>query len=262
MSGKYAKKKNNRGLLAVLVIVLVIAAAAVAVMQMSGEDGGMPSIGGATTAPSGAEQEMTEGVTEEPTEAPTELPVPDGIDLGNGLAVTEIGSYTGAYVEDGSDEEVSNVLMMVVYNYGVAPIQYAQFTMNAGGQTANFTMSTLPVGESMVLLETSRMAYDENAEYTQVESYNVAEFNTPMSLCQDKIQIQPLEGALNIINISGKDIDGDVVVYYKKVSDGQLLGGITYRVRLSDGMKADEIRQIMTEHFYASDSRVMFITCG
>ena len=262
MSGKYAKKKNNRGGMVALILILAALAVAVTVALMN-RDGGEVSPDGtdpvSTTAPTEAQQQTD---STEPTETPTELPKPEGIDLGKGLIITDIGGYSGAYVEDGSNEEVSNVLMIEVYNYGVSPVQYAEISLNAGDQTANFAMTTLPVGESIVILESSRMAFDKNAAYAQAEARNVADFNTPMSLCQDKIQIQALDGAMNIINVSGKDIDGEVAVYYKNVIDGQLFGGITFRVRLTDGMKADEVRQILASHFSASDSRVMFVTCG
>ena len=180
--------------------------------------------------------------------------------LRDALLVEEIGSHTGPYWEDGSDEQVSDVLMIQVYNYGTSPVQYAEISLAAGDKTASFTLTTLPVGESMMVLESSRMAFDKKAEYTEGEARNVAEFKAPMSLCADKIQIQSLDGALNISNVSGKDITGDVFIYYKNVSDGVLFGGITYRVRIAGGMKAGEVRQVISNH-YTGSSRLMFVTC-
>ena len=259
MSGKYAKKKNNRFPVILLILLLVAAAAAVVIMQT--RDGGEANSPSGTEPVSTTESTATEQ-TEAATEKPTELPMPDGIDLGNGLVITDVGSYTGAFVEDGTDEQVSDVLMIEVYNYGVAPVQYAEISLATGNETANFTLSTLPVGETMRVLEKTRMAFDENAEYTQAAAQNVAQFQKPMSLCQDKIQIQSLDGAMNIVNISGQDITGEVIVYYKNIADGMLQGGITYRVRFAEGMKKDEVRQIMTNHYSSSGSRVMFVTCG
>ena len=267
MSGKYAKKKNNTVLIIVLVLVLIAAAVAVVMMQ-GGKTGSEPVPTTVPTEVGGAEQNVTEDVTENvtenvtegPTEEPSELPIPEGIDLGSGLVITEVGSYSGSYVEDGSDEQVSDVLMIQVYNYGTAPVQYAEISLTVGNKTANFTLTTLPVGESMMVLESSRMAFDKKAEYTEGEARNVARFQTPMSLCQDKIQIQSMEGALNIKNVSGQDIAGDVFIYYKNVSDGVLFGGITYRVRIAGGMKAGEVRQVISNH-YTGSSRLMFVTC-
>lgn len=182
------------------------------------------------------------------------------IDLGYGMTVTDIGSYTGAYVEDGSNEVVSGVLMAVVTNNGTQTVQYAQFQLTDGENTAAFSLSTLPPGESVVVLAQKRMAY--TAGMTQATVQNVALFQAEPTLCQDKIKIQALDGALNITNISGEDITGIVVVYYKNSSADMLYGGITYRVVISGGMKAGEIRQLTAAHFSTFGSRIMFVTCG
>ena len=63
-------------------------------------------------------------------------------------------------------------------------------------------------------------------------------------------------------NISGQDIIGDVVIYYKNAAEDLYYGGITYRVRIEGGMKADEIKQIMASHFSDTGSKIMFVTAG
>lgn len=258
MSGKYAKKNNHRGLIIAVILALLAAAVAVVIL-LSGEDEPIGSEPVSTTLPT---QSAAEEGNAEPTEAPTNLPRPEGIDLGQGLVITDVSSYTGPFMEDGSDEQVSDVLMIVVYNYGVEPIQYAEIAMAAGDETAKFTLTTLPVGERMMILESGRMAYDKNQAYTQAEAVTVAQFLSPMSLCQDKIKIQALDGAMNIMNVSDEDITGEVAIYYKNSSEDLLCGGITYRVRITDGLQSGEVRQIMSDHYSASGSRLMFVTCG
>ena len=157
MSGKYAKKKNNRFPVIILIILLVAVAAAVVILQTWD--------GGEANSPSGTEPVSTTESTApeqtvDATEKPTELPMPDGIDLGNGLVITDVGAYTGVFVEDGTDEQVEDVLMIEVYNYGIDPIQYAEISLGE----AEFVLTTLPVGETMRMLEKDRMAFDENAE--------------------------------------------------------------------------------------------------
>lgn len=184
------------------------------------------------------------------------------VDLGFGLQVTDTGSYTGIFVEDGSDEVVSGVLMLVVRNSGTQDIQYAELSLPTAAGEAKFTLSTLPAGQSVVLLEQSRMAWSADERYTQVTLSNVALFTQPVSLCREQLQLQGLDGVLNITNISGQDITGDIVIYYKNAASDLLYGGITYRVRISGGLKAGELRQIAASHFYARGSRVMFVTVG
>ena len=183
-------------------------------------------------------------------------------DLGKNLQITDIGSYTGVYMEDGSDEVVSRVLMIVVKNTGDKTVQYGQVALTDGTTTANFTVTTLPPGESVVLLEQSRMSYADGKGLTQSSVSNVAVFAAEPSLCQDQLKIQSLNGAMNITNISGEDVTGDIVIYYKNAASDMLYGGITYRVTIKGGLKADEVRQITASHFSATGSRIMFVTCG
>ena len=182
----------------------------------------------------------------------------EGISLGHGLEILEISGYTGAYMEDGSDEQVKNVLMLRVANAGREFIQYAEITM---GQ-AVFTLSTLMPGETCLVLEQNRMTYNGGTEWATPTAQNVATFREKPTLCEDKLRIQTLDGCLNITNVSGADIDGDVVIYYKNYANGTYYGGITYRVRIAGGMKADEIKQLMVSHFNMDSSKIVFVTVG
>lgn len=203
---------------------------------------------------------------EEPTPAPTE-PGPTleaqeeiNINLGYGLAITEVGKYTGAYVEDGSDEFVTGVLMLRVTNTGGQDIQYAEITMALSEGEAKFSLSTLPVGKTVILLEQSRLAWDAGQDYAYAVMSNVVAFNESLSLHEDRLQLQALEGGLNVTNISDEDITGDIVIYFKNAQMGLYYGGITYRMRLEGGLKAGQLQQIMSEHFSESGSEIVFIT--
>lgn len=180
--------------------------------------------------------------------------------LKEALQVQKIDSYSGIYWEDGSDEEVSDILAMTVTNITAEPIQYAEITMELGTGTAKFTVSALPSGATAVLLEQNRMAYSRNTDYTQAnaECTHLAGFDKPLSLYEDKLQLQLLDGALNITNISGEDIPGTIVLCYKNASDGIYQGGIAYRIRLDGGLKAGEIRQSMASHIHQPGTEMIF----
>lgn len=177
-----------------------------------------------------------------------------------GLQVIKIGNYSGPFVEDGTDEILSRVLMIMVKNTGDRTVQYAEVELTDGTKTAYFTLSTLPPGETVVLLEKSRMTYADGKDLTQTTIKNVAVFSQEPDLCEDRLQIQALNGVLNVTNISGEDIKGDIVIYYKNASSDLLYGGITYRVTIKGGLKADEIKQITASHFTEKGSRVMWVT--
>ena len=182
------------------------------------------------------------------------------INLGYGFEITDVGSYTGMYMEDGSDEIVSGVLMIVVTSTSDKTLQYAKITMPAGETDAVFELSTLPPGESVVLLEQNRMAYDKNLGYDFATAENVAFFQQEPSLMEDTFKLQILDGVINVTNISDKDIDGEIVVYYKNSATDLYYGGITYRSRVTGGLKAGEIRQVVGGHISATGTKPMFVT--
>lgn len=185
------------------------------------------------------------------------------LDLGRGLLVKEIGKYTGVYMEDGSDEIVTGILMILVENTGDQDVEYGEITLtDDNGGTAFFSVSTLPAGESAVLLEKNRRTYEESVAFTAGTAENVAMYPEALSLCEDKVQIQVVGGALNVTNISGEDISGDIRIYYKNSGADMLYGGITYLARIEGGLKAGELRQVMPAHFSQQGSRILFVTVG
>ena len=184
--------------------------------------------------------------------------------LRDALLVEAIGSHTGPYWEDGSDEQVSDVLKMTVTNVTDEPIQYAKIVMELPNGTASFAATVLPAGATAVLLETERMTYDKTVDYgaAKLDCENLAGFDKPLSLQEEKLQIQLLDGAMNITNISGNDIAGPVILCYKNVEDGCYQGGIAYRIRLDDGLKAGEIRQFMATHIHQPGTELVFVQIG
>lgn len=183
----------------------------------------------------------------------------DPIALGNKLYITKIGSYAGAYVEDGSDEVVTDVMMVLLENQSENDLQYAEVTVELESATAFFTVSNLPAGKSAVLLETSRVAWpDEEVVSTSVE--NVVFFESPMSVLENELKITGQDGSLTIENISGQDINVPMYVYYKNAVGDMCYGGITYRVQLADGIANGNAVQIATSHYDPDSSVVVAVT--
>ena len=163
-------------------------------------------------------------------------------------------------MEDGSDEEVSNVMMIKVKNNSDKPLQYAEILLTLEDDIAEFSFSTIPAGETALVLEKNRWEYSKKNEILETELKNVVFFEEGLNLYEDVLEISELEGALNIKNISEKDISGQIAVYYKTVEDEMYQGGITYRALIKDGLKAGEIRQVMTKHFTIDKSEILFVT--
>lgn len=183
------------------------------------------------------------------------------LDAGFDLQVTAIEEYDGPYMEDASDEDVSGIMMITVKNNGAEAVQYGEIAMTGKKDAAaTFKFSTLEPGASMKVLECTRKPYKESDEYEQAYAYDVAHFQHTLKTHEDQLEIQPLDGGLNVINISDKDIKGEIIIYFKDCDGDMLMGGITYRGRITDGLKAGEIRQLMSDNFTKENTKVMFIT--
>ena len=257
MSGKYEKQKNKKkkrsGLLIVLIVLLILALLAALVGLGSKTDNDKKP---------NDEEQNTETTVE------TEVPVVQidtakmHIPVKYGLEIVDIGPYTGIYMEDGSDELVSGVLMVMVTNNGEDAVEYAKITMTVNAEPAEFTLTTLKPGDTVVLLEKNRMQFDKSLDYTtaEINCENYAVFQAEPELHEDKLKIQILDGAINVINISGEDIDGRIAIYYKNKADDVYYGGITYRIVIDNGLKADEIRQMVASHFSDTGSEIVFVT--
>ncbi|MBQ7300158.1 MAG: hypothetical protein IJW77_09985 [Clostridia bacterium] len=255
-----SKKQNKRQILLICTAVCAVLLIIIIGFIVSGLRGAPDDPAVQTDPVTTAAESVTEPTAE--TQFIIETVESADIALPEGLVIDEIGSYTGLYMEDGSDEILSGILMMVVTNHHQKTLQYADICLTDGTDTAVFSLSTLPSGESAVLLEQNRMTYEAGKHLTQSEMRSTVYFSEEPSLCEDKLSLQALNGVMNVTNITDEDITGDIAIYYKNASADMLYGGITYRVTIRGGLAAGEVRQIAANHFSASGSRIMFVTVG
>ena len=252
MSKKEQSKGRGAGLILLILLVAVCIAAVIVRPSLPQETPARPA---QTTAAAQTTPIRTEPIQTVPIAAETQPP----INLGYGLQITDSGSYTGLYMEDGSNEIVSDVMMVVVENTGEEDIQLAEFTAVSGGEEYRFKLTNLAAGERAVLLEQERRA-SSGAALDSAVAGNVALFPESMELYEDTIEIGGLEGMLNVQNISSSDISGDICIYYKYAAQDIYYGGITFRVRIEGGLKAGELRQIPAGHFDPDGCAVVQVT--
>ncbi len=179
--------------------------------------------------------------------------------VAEGVTIESIAKYTGIYMEDGTDEAVSGVMMLILNNDSDKDLQYAEITLTyEDGTKAEFTVSNLPDGQKVVLLEKNRLQYRTDKPKT-AEAKNTV-FVDAFTMHTDTIKVSGLQGMLNVKNISDKDITGDIYVYYKNSATDLLYGGITYRSKVSGGLKVGEIRQITAGHYNPKGSTIVMVT--
>lgn len=191
---------------------------------------------------------------------PVEAPDIENKAFMNGIVTVEkAGRYAGVFVEDGSDEIVSDVFAITVVNNSEKMLQYAQVVITCGGEEYTFDMSTIPAGARAQVLEKNKKALPEDLSGAQTVLTTVTEFQEAPSTYPEVFELTPFEYSVNIKNISKSDISGDVYVYYKTKVGDLYMGGITYRAKVTD-LAAGEEKSAYASHFYGSDSEILFVT--
>lgn len=179
--------------------------------------------------------------------------------LGEGIELQALSGYQGPYVEDGTDDIVSDVLAITVRNDGDKTVQYAHIILTQGETAYEFDVTTLPVGASAQLLELTRQPMPDSTDGMTAQVTACAVFDTEPTMCEDVFQIETQDTAITITNNSGSDITGQIYVYYKIAYGDLYMGGITYRVGTA-GLKAGESTTCYAGHFSTDYSKLMFVT--
>ncbi len=259
-------------LLGILLAVLLIVA--VALSGYGAKDQGIGTgttgdhTGNSSTQTSTDQGELNSGTQETETTpqqstapaAPTDmLPTADSpLHLGKDLYVVQIGNFSGRYVEDGSDMDVTDVCAVAVVNRGQQTVQLAQFQISHGTNVYEFRLTTLPPGETAIVQELNRMSF-ENANVRPVAAMETAVlFNQEPTLHEDVFGITGSEGGIELRNLTNEDIAGPIYVYYKTRTADGFAGGITYRITVPE-LKAGDSYQAAAAHFWAGSSQVMFV---
>lgn len=238
MKNKRKKRKNGFLMFLLLGITLLAAVLVVAVRVHHGNEVKQPEMPGVSTP------------------APADSV---SIDLGSGLEITNISRFAGSFIEDGSDDVLSDVCAITVKNNAAATVQYAHITLSIGEGSYEFDLSTLPSGASAQLLELSRQPLPESTDGLTASLTSFAPFDTEPTLCEDAISIDAQDTAITITNVSGSDITGQIYVYYKSAYGDLYIGGITYRTGVS-GLAAGESTTLYASHYSTAYSRIMFVT--
>lgn len=147
----------------------------------------------------------------------------------DGLSIIAVGTYSGEYVEDGTDEELENVGALILQNISDKMLQIAEIEISINGEdTALFRITNLP-SEGMVLaLDMNRLTCQ--AESTAEKSSEAVRFFDEVPMNEELFEAEGTEGRLTLKNLS-EDTYDKVYVYYKtEIDDGLYLGGITYRI--------------------------------
>lgn len=179
--------------------------------------------------------------------------------VNSGFAFSDIISYSGGYIEDGSNEPVKNTASIKIKNMSGTDCRYAEIKATTEDGDFEFVLTTLKDGDSVAVLEKNKKSCKEKCGIKSIAIEKFAAFDEKPQLCEDIFELTVNNRVINIKNISDKDIDGTIYVYYKNQKDNILFGGITYRIPF-DSLKAGELKQASSKHLSKENSVLEFVT--
>ncbi len=168
-----------------------------------------------------------------------------GVTVDNFLKIISIGERDG-------------VLSVFVRNTSKQDIQYALLSVMTTEGRAEFPISTLTAEASVTLRCNNGYVFNEETVYYSWKIENKVIFEDELSCYPDVFEIDGVDGFISIKNISKKDVEGKIYIYYKNVTDGVYDDGVTYRASV-DGLKKGEKSQIKTQHYLKDSSRILFV---
>ena len=171
------------------------------------------------------------------------------------LIIEKVGSYTGNYLEDGSDEPIEKVAAIIISNTSDKMLQVGDITFKVSDkENATFRVTNLLPHTSALVLESNKRKYSDKDDYSYGTVVN-AYLDDP-DLLEDKFEVIKENGNLKLKNKTDKTYK-KVYVYYKYVqSGGAFMGGITYRVPF-ENIEGKKTVTSVANHFSSNTSVIV-----
>ena len=172
------------------------------------------------------------------------------------ITIQRINGYSGIFIEDGSDKEVTNVAAIEVKNTSNKPLEFAQIQLYNGSKKLVFDVSTLPANSSAVVMEKNKASFNSSkgVTYGGTTAGYINSLEKASSIKCKKVKNNGIE----VTNTSSKNIPCVRVFYKYKSSEGYYVGGITYTAKVED-LKAGASQTIYPSHFASDGGEIMMV---
>ena len=180
------------------------------------------------------------------------------VQITDNVLLDKVYTATGYFPEDGKDEAIENVLAVKVTNTSDRTVEYMTFTVTVNNSDYSFAAATVPAGKSVYVFNSQKKEAPEEILSIEGKSQYEIFFSEEPTAKSDIFTYQIGNGTVSVMNISGNDIRSDIVVYYKSIADNGYLGGITYRFRITGGLRASESFNAYAPHAYSHMTEIMF----
>ena len=175
-------------------------------------------------------------------------------DAGYKISIRRLNAYSGPFLEDGSDEEVSNVLALQFRNDGDQDLQYAEYVFNINGVDVPFKLSNLAVGQRCVVLAANRQAYNA-ADVLKLKSRLVAHVDSLRMDDSKLLLVDNGDNSVTVLNLTDQPVPVARVFYKTYYAEqNTFVGGITYTIELKN-IPANGSATAAPEHYNTGISR-------
>ena len=172
------------------------------------------------------------------------------------IKIQHINSYSGIFIEDGSDVEVDNVAAIQVKNTSKKALEFAQIQIYNGDKKLVFDVSSLPANSSAVIMEKNKAPLDKSKSITY--GGTTGGYTDKLEKAST-IKYQKVDNnGIKVTNKSNKNIPCVRIFYKYKSSEGYYIGGITYTAKINN-LKAGASQTIYPSHFDSDGGEIMMI---
>lgn len=173
----------------------------------------------------------------------------------SGLVIEGFMSYSGTYMEDGTDDAVSDVTGLMLYNPTERMVRFGAFALEQDSKQLYFFVYCLPPESRCLVLEKNRQRYTKQS-ITQCRQLNVRwdyqELNT------EQVQFVGFGKTLTVVNLGQEQ--RHVALWYKQYDRKKecFLGGVAYSA-YAFRLKPQEQRTLTPEYYDAASAKVVAV---
>jgi len=173
------------------------------------------------------------------------------------LKIHRIAPYDGIYLEDGANQEASEIAMILLENTGAEAVEYADITLKYGDATISFKASALPAGAKVIVQAVDKA---EIPSGNLTECYATVATLPSLTMSEDQVSVADNgNNTLTVKNLTGKDIPMVRVFYkYYMEDDAVYVGGITYTAKITN-LPAGESLTINPSHYTSEGGKIVMV---
>lgn len=179
--------------------------------------------------------------TVQTAEQTTEKPqFPMALDNGK-VTVEELFGADGLFTEKGNLDEVKNVTALRVKNNSTEMLEYGMLSFKVNGiERAEFAVSALPAGESVVVMESFARPWSEEDSFELEKDKTAFAYITAQTENED-VRLEVKGSEFTVTNLSAEN--RDITIVYKYFKNNTYYGGIAFRGKFENISPGETVKK-------------------